>query len=269
MDRTVTSGHRASASEDLLTDDAFLGGALQILQPRTGYRAGLDAVMLGACVPEPPAGGGMRVLDVGAGVGTAGLCLARRVPAAHVTLLEREPTLADLATQNVARNGLKSRVNVAQCEVGMPAAVLRTLGLAEEGYDHVIANPPFHTADAGTIAPDALKAGSHAMAGEELERWARFMARMAAPGGSVSVIHKADALSRLLAVLEPRFGALRTLPLYPRAHVPAHRIIVQGKKGSRAPLSMLPGLVLHASGDAFTPQAHAILHDGAALSAQP
>lgn len=260
----MTDAQTVVPGKDVPTDDAFLGGALNILQPRSGYRAGLDAVMLAAAVPQTSAGHA-RVLDVGAGVGTAGLCLARRFSSAHVTLLERETALAQLARENVARNDLSTRVQVVQGEVGLAAAELSAVGLVEESYDHVIANPPFHACDAGTQAPDALKAGSHAMGPEQLERWARFMARMAGPGGGVTIIHKADALTRLLAVLDRRFGALKVLPLHPRSGAPAHRILVQGTKGSRAPLVILPGFVLHGSGHAFTPDARAILHDGAAL----
>jgi tRNA1(Val) A37 N6-methylase TrmN6 len=264
----VTDGSRATSTLDPPTDDAFLGGALQILQPRTGYRAGLDAVMLAAAVPASH-GKPMRVLDIGAGVGTAGLCVARRVEAAEVTLFEREPALVRLARENVARNGLSARVRVVEGEVGLPASGLRALDLAEESFDHVIANPPFHARDSGTLAPDALKAAAHAMPEGELAGWARFMARMAAPGGSATVIHKADALIRLLAALDGRFGGLVVVPLFPRDGASAHRVLVQGAKGSRAPPALLPGLVLHGAGDAFTPRAQAVLRDGAALAMMP
>jgi tRNA1(Val) A37 N6-methylase TrmN6 len=268
VDRTVTDGQRASATEDHPTDDAFLGGALQILQPRSGYRAGLDAVMLAAAVPAAAAGP-TRVLDVGAGVGTAGLCLARRAEHAEVTLLEREPALAHLAAENVQRNGLGSRVRVAQGAVGLSAAGLKALDLAPESFDQVMANPPFHVSDAGTLAPGALKASAHAMPQADLERWVRFLVRMAAPGGGATVIHKAHELGRLLSVLEGRFGALKVLPLHPRGGAPAHRVIVQGIKGSRAPLTLLAGFVLHGAGDAFTPETQAILRAGGALPMTP
>jgi tRNA1(Val) A37 N6-methylase TrmN6 len=263
MDRTVTGASRATETKDQLTDDAFLGGTLQILQPKSGYRAGLDAVMLAAAVPAGD--GPMRVLDVGAGVGTAGLCLARRVPPAEVVLFEKEPALAAIAIENVSRNGLAERVRVVAGEVGLSAAGLKVLGLAEEGFDHVMANPPYHSLDAGTLAPDALKAGAHAMPEADLDRWARFMARMAAPGAAVTVIHKAEALARLIAALDERFGALKVLPLQPRANAPAHRVIVAGTKGSRAPAALLPPFVLHAADGAFTPAAEAVLRAGAAL----
>ncbi len=247
-----------------VSDDAFLGGALSILQPRNGYRAGLDAVMLAAAV-SAGSGRPSRVLDVGAGVGTAGLCLARRAPFAEVVLLEKEPQLAALATENVARNDLAGRVRVVTGEVGAPAVELRALGLVEESFAHVMANPPFHDTDAGTVPPDALKAGAHVMPDAELDAWARLMARMTAPGGEATIIHKADALARLLAVLDARFGALKVLPLHPRTGAAAHRVLVQGIKGSRGPLQILPGFVLHQDGNTFTGPAQAILRHGAPL----
>jgi tRNA1(Val) A37 N6-methylase TrmN6 len=257
----------AGPAGDELTDDAFLGGALQILQPRFGYRAGIDAVLLAAAVT--PTRGPLEVIDIGAGVGTAGLCLARRIPYARVVLLEREPELVQIATENVRRNGLSDRVRVVQGEVGMPSANLTALGLSDGAFALAITNPPFHRQEAGTAAPDPLKAGSHAMPESDLERWGRFMARMVRPGGTVTIVHKADALARLLAALDSRFGGLNVLPLQPRADAFANRIIVSGIQGSRAPLRLFAPFVMHESDGAFTSNADAILRAGAALSIEP
>ena len=252
-----------------ITDDAFLDGALQVLQPRSGYRAGLDAVFLAAAVPAGQGSDPVRVLDVGAGVGTAGLCLARRVETARITLLEREPELARLATENVARNGLQERVSVVEADIARSAADLAALGLKPESFDHVIANPPYHQVGAGTPSAVSLKANAHAMPEADLGHWARFMARMAASGAGATIVHKAEALADLLAVLEGRFGAIKILPLHPRAGAPAHRVIVQGVKGSRAPVTLLAGVVLHGADNAFTPGAQAILRSGAPLPLEP
>ncbi|KWT69827.1 tRNA (adenine37-N(6))-methyltransferase TrmN6 [Hyphomicrobium sulfonivorans] len=247
-----------------LTDDAFLGGALTLLQMRSGYRAGLDAVMLAAGV-APAGDGALRVLDVGAGVGTAGLCVARRLPMAEVALMEREPELAELAARNIERNDLGRRVRAMAGSVGAAVADLRALGLQDESFSHVIANPPYYDVSAGTLAPDRLKAGAHAMDGDGLERWARFMARMARPLGVTLVVHRADALPQLLQAFGQRFGALTILPLHPRAGEPASRVLMRGVKGSRAPLRILPGFVLHGEGNAFTPEAQEILRNGGPL----
>lgn len=244
------------------TLDYFLGDRLTVRQPVRGYRAGIDAVLL-AATARP---GEAPVLDIGAGVGTVGLCAAIRCPDIDVTLVERVPALADLARGNIDANGLRDRVRVVEAEIGeaLPADAARELKASS--FAHVLANPPFHDEGAGTSSLWPLKAVSHAMTSDALELWARFMARMAMSGGRATMIHKAEALPRILTAFENRFGALTILPVYPREGAPAIRVIVDGIKGSRAPLVLKPGLLLHGAGNAFLPEIDAILRSGAALN---
>ena len=252
------------------TDDAFLGGRLRVLQPATGYRAGLDAVLLAAASPIED-GKAARVLDAGAGVGVVGLCVAARIPDAAVTLVEREPALADLARQNAERNGLADRIEVVVADVGEGGRILHGGGplgaLAPGAFDHVVANPPYYAAGTGTSPAHPVRAGAHQMAAGDLDRWVAFLATAARTGGTVTLIHRADALAAVLAALEGRFGALCLLPVHPRAGQPAHRIIVAGVKGSRAPLKIEPGLVLHDADGRYLPAVEAVLRQGAALAA--
>ncbi len=247
------------------TVDDFLGGRLKIRQPAKGFRAGIDAVLLAASVPASPKP--QRVLDVGAGVGTAGLCVAARLADIDVTLVEKSPGLAELARQNIEANGLTGRAWMIEADIGAPAADNAARGLAPDHFDVVIANPPYLDTARHRLPEDRTAAAAFGMAACELEHWARFMARVTAPGGHASVIHRADALGELLAVLSPRFGGLVVLPIYPRDSEPAHRVIVRGKRGSRAPMSLLPGLVLHGPGNAFLPDVAAVLRDGLELDA--
>ncbi len=241
-----------------VTEDYFLGDRLIIRQPRKGYRAGVDAVLLAASIGAAEQGNA-TLLDIGAGVGTVGLCAASRLPSLNVTLLEREPELVKLAAENIAANGLTGRVTAVQAEVGAPG------GLAPESFDEAVANPPFHDLNAGTPAPNALKAASHAMSSQSLDDWLRFMARMVRPGGRATLIHKAEALASVLGAFETRFGGIVIVPIHARADEPAIRMLVQGIKGSRAPLSLRPPFVLHNEGNAFTVEAQKILRHGGAL----
>ncbi|MEQ1653234.1 MAG: methyltransferase [Hyphomicrobium sp.] len=245
-----------------VTDDYFLGDLVLVRQPVKGYRAGIDAVLLAACVR---AGEG-PVLDLGAGAGTVGLCAATRCPDVGVVLVEREPELAGLARGNVTLNGMDDRVTVVEADVGEPLSAEAQEILQADSFPHVLANPPFHDEGAGTRSLWPLKAVSHAMTADALEIWARFMARMTMPGGRVTMIHKAEALPRILHAFENRFGGLSILPIYPRTGAPAIRVIVDGVKGSRAPLVIKPGLILHGEGNAFLPNIDAILRHGAALT---
>jgi tRNA1(Val) A37 N6-methylase TrmN6 len=246
------------------TDDAFLGGALNILQPQEGYRAGLDAVLLAAAAPVE-AGLDQHVLDVGAGAGVVGLAVARRVTDAAVTLVERDAELAALARANITRNDLSTRVEISEADVTRPLRELEDLAPLAESFDHVLANPPFHTEGRGTAAGDAKKAAGHAMPDGNLERWVRFMAAMARPGGTATLVHRAEALGEILQALEGRFGGILVLPLHPTEGEAAGRVLVQGTKGSRAPLRLIAGLVLHNPDRGFRPEVEAILRNGAPL----
>jgi tRNA1(Val) A37 N6-methylase TrmN6 len=254
------SARRALPHEE--SDDAFLGGRLRILQPGTGYRAGLDAVLLAATVEALP---GAQVLDVGAGVGVVGLCVAHRLPGVRVAMVERDERLAALARRNADRNGLGGRVRVIEADVLRPLGASRDLATAAESFDHVLANPPFHVEGRGTAAGDPVKAGANAMPSGALDRWARFLAAMARPGGLVTLIYRAEALAEVLAALEGRFGGHVVVPVHPREGQPAVRVLVRAVKGSRAPLELQPGLVLHNADHRFRPAIAAVLRDGAAL----
>lgn len=244
------------------TTDYFLGDQLTIRQPVKGYRAGIDAVLLAATART----GEGPLLDLGAGVGTVGLCAAVRCPDLTVMLAERIPELAEFARDNVAANALQDRVFVVEAEVGATLAPDIARQLTAGRFAHVVANPPFHDEGAGTSSLWPLKAVSHAMTSDALESWARFMARMTMPGGRATIIHKAEALPRILSVFENRFGALTILPIHPRDGAAAIRVIVDGVKGSRAPLVIKQGISLHGPGNAFLPEIDAILRKGAPLN---
>ena len=261
----IPSDANAPAIARAITYDYFLGNKLRLAQPAAGYRAGIDAVLLAASVMPPAPGQTLSVLDVGAGVGTAGLCLAARIPAAKVVLYECAPELVELARSNIAANALSQRVDALEGDVAITGERLAALGLKPQSFDCVIANPPFHDSSAGTQANDRLKAGSHAMEPEQLDAWLRFMARMLRAGGRASIIYKANGLTRLLQGFEGRFGGVSVLPIVPRLGSPAIRVLVEGVKGSRAPLTLKSNLVLHGHGQAFLPQIETILRHGGGL----
>jgi tRNA1(Val) A37 N6-methylase TrmN6 len=226
-------------------------------------------VLAAAAVPASP-DRDETILDAGAGVGALGLCVAARLTHARVTLVEIDERLRALAERNIARNGLADRVQARAADIaaggrGIDESGAAT-GLAPSSFDHVVANPPYFDAARGTPSPDSRKAIAHAMPESGLLAWCKFLAAACRPGGTLTLIHRAEALAALLAALDRRFGALSLLPIHPREHQPASRIIVRGVKGSRAPLRLLPGLVLHgSSGHAFRPEIDQVLRAGARL----
>lgn len=256
---------RIDGTDGELTTDAFLGGQLKLLQPKRGYRAGLDAVLLAASVPiqetEQP-----RVLDCGAGIGTVGLCIAACHSTADVVLLERDPQVLALAKHNIARNGLDQRVRVVSCDLTEPGDALGQAGINDNAFSHIVANPPFFDIGAGTASPHALKAAGHAMPPGDLDSWMKFAARMARPGGQLSMIQHSAALPALLAALQGRFGLIQVVPVFARDGQAANRVLISAVKGSRGPFTLRPGLVLQDHHGRYKQPIEAVLRRGAPLA---
>jgi tRNA1(Val) A37 N6-methylase TrmN6 len=226
---------------------------------------GSDAVLLAAAVDCTEG----RLVDVGAGVGAVGLAILRRNPRALADLVEIDSTLADIARENVRRNGQADRVRVSQADIFDPSA-RRAAGLADEAADLVVTNPPFFESGAVRASPDAGKARAHVFGGDAgrapLTAWIRACLALVRPGGQFALIHRPDALAAILAAAENRLGALALLPVHPRAGAPAHRLLVSGVKGSKAPLRVAPALILHEADGRLTAEADAI-HRGERLLA--
>jgi tRNA1(Val) A37 N6-methylase TrmN6 len=236
------------------TTDSLLAGRVRLRQPQRGYRVAIDPVLLAAAVPAKP---GETVLDAGLGTGAASLCLLARVPGCHVTGIELQPELAELAASNAALNAVE--LDVVTGDLLAPPPDLRARSFA-----HVITNPPFLEPGEGTASPVAQRMQAH---GEALTAdWLGACLRRLAPGGWLTLIHRADRLDRVLAALAGRVGSIALLPLWPAAGVRARRAIVTGRKGAKGPLCLLPGLVLHAPDGGFTPEAETVLRDGAPLA---
>ncbi len=245
---------------DQLSRDKFLGGQLEIQQPKQGYRAGVDPVLLAASVP---AVSGQSVLELGCGAGVASLCLARRVPGINLTGLEIQPEYASLARRNATEN--KIAMEIFTCDLSDLPASLR-----EIQFDHVIANPPYFNREAGTAASEPGR--EIALGGPTpIDAWISCAAKRCKPKGYVTFIQRADRLPELLNAVELRLGGIEVLPLIPRIGRAAKLVLLRGRKGGRAEFRLHDSWVLHAGAEHdsdrenYTKATACVLRDGVPL----
>lgn len=239
-----------------LTVDAFLGGKVMLHQPRFGYRAGVDPVLLAASVP---AKSGQKVLELGCGAGAAILCLNARVPGLKLTGVERSEVYSGLAQQN----GQEVLKVITADLTAMP------LALRQEQFDHVLANPPYYDRAASVRSEDPQKEAAMGEA-TPLADWVKIAAKRLAPKGLLHFIHKAERLPDLIRALPHDMGSIEVLPITARAGRQADRVILRARKSGRAAFRLhAPCLMhlgdIHKDGDQYTPAIRAVLRDGAAL----
>jgi tRNA1(Val) A37 N6-methylase TrmN6 len=222
------------------TEDAFLGGRLRLRQPRSGHRAGHDAMLLAGATP---ARSGDRVVDLGAGVGAAGLAVARRVAGIELVLVEIDAGLAELARGNAAANAVPADVIV--LDVTSAADVFAAAGLSPDSVDVVLMNPPFNDPARHRASPDKAREIAHVSTAAALERWILAARRILKSGGALALIWRADGLVEVLSALGRGFGSLELLPVHAEATEPAIRVLIRATKGGKAPLQMHAALVLN------------------------
>jgi tRNA1(Val) A37 N6-methylase TrmN6 len=234
------------------SEHTVLDGRLLLRQPVEGYRAAIDPVLLASSVPAHP---GQSVLDLGTGIGTAALCLAATVADVHITALELQSELVDLAIENTRHNGFESVVQILEGDINNPPAKI-----CEAQFDHVMANPPYYRADQAQTSPNQIKALANVEGEGGLCAWLVAAHRFLKEGGVLTIIHTADRLADLVEACNANhIGSLEITPFWPKAGRPARRIILRGRKGGKAATVLNSGFLLHKDDGSYTDEADEIL----------
>lgn len=245
-----------------ISEDAVLGGRLRLRQPLRGHRFGHDAILLAAATG---ARGGEHAVDLGAGVGAAGLALAARIPDLRVSLLEIDRTLSELAAWNARLNHLDDRVRAYAVDVETVAS-LTAAGFAAGTVDRVLMNPPFRDAERQNVSPDPRRRLAHVGSPGLLRRWIATAAWLLRPGGVLTLIWRAGGLDAAAGELRSAFGALALQSVLPKPSAPAIRVLVRAVKAGSGTQTDYPPLSLNDEHGEPTEAAEDVLRRGNTLT---
>jgi FkbM family methyltransferase len=232
------------------TLDNFLDGRIKLIQPSSGYRAGIDPLFLSASLHPK---GQEKILDVGCGVGTAAIALAFRCPHVKVTGIEIQSDLCDLASRNIEKNHFTDRVDVIQADILSPPSSLKL-----STFDQIMTNPPYYEDSRVQSSPFPGKAQANTET-VNLGKWIKFCLKLLKPKGTFTMIHRAERLSEILIHLDNQTGDIVVYPLWPGLNKPARRVLIQARKNTGGELRLARGIVLHGGANKYTPEAEAVL----------
>ena len=234
------------------TLDDFLGGLIKLEQPKIGYRATSDAVMVAAAVPAKE---GETILDVGCASGIVGLCIGARVPNLSITGVEIQSELAELACQNAELNG--QNLTVIKADISKRVSNLHGIQ-----FHHVVTNPPFYTETPARQSQQVEMAYKQVV---PLKKWIDFCLRHLRAKGTFTIIHRAESVPEILSLLNGRLGGIRLIPIWPKQGVNPKRVIIQGIMNSKKPFEIHTGFVMHHHDDTRTDEAERIMREGVSL----
>lgn len=241
-----------------ISDDAILNGRLRLFQPRRGHRFGHDAILLAAATPAEP---GDRIIELGAGVGAASLALLARIPGIKMTLVDIEPSLVDLASENLSRNGFANTARAVRLDVRAPESMFNDAGLPAGAFDLVLMNPPFNDASL-QASPDTARRAAHVASGDTLRIWLQRAAYLLRPDGKLALIWRASREHQVLLDLQTAFGAVTIWPVYPAPGRLPIRILINARKGGDNSVRRVHGLTLTDQGGRPSAEAESILRGG-------
>ncbi len=243
--------------EAVLSEDTLLNGNVRLRQPREGFRAAIDTVLLAAAVP---ATSGQKILELGTGSGAAALCLAQRVEGVKITGIDVNPKAIALAIENIQLNKAAEKIDVTRGDVAD-----RLPSQFDAAFDQVMMNPPYLPDSSSHVSPNPDRALATMEAGADLKRWLKYGHDALRHKGYLTVIHRADRLDEVIQCLSPNLGGVTVFPLWPRGGEEAKRVIIQLRKGVRTPARILSGLAIHNQDGSYTGAAATVLR-GAALT---
>jgi len=232
-----------------------LNKQVRLLQPENGFKTSIDAVILAAACPVKS---GEGVLDLGCGVGSAGLCLAHRVPNISLRGVDIQENHIDIARQNAKLNDRTSNTEFMTSDM--------RLYKHEAGFHHVVCNPPYLETGDHLRSPHSEKAMAMGHDNDvSTKDWVHNASRLLKPQGGLTMVHEAGKADKIIQAMEGRFGAIEIIPLWPKAGRQAKRVIIRAIKGRKTPLSLHSGIILHDDQGGYTLEADKILRDGEGL----
>ena len=231
--------------------EALCPGGLRFVYDDGLFRPGTDTFLLSSL---PRLKKGMKVCDLGCGTGLLSLLLLQRRRELFVTGVELQEKAALLARRAAEENSLGDHLSICRGDLRQAKDLFPT-----GSFDLVVCNPPYYGPCSGkTSASDALRSARSEVTCtlEDVCRAAAYLLRW---GGEFCLVHKPERLTDVLCAMRSHHMEPKRLRFVcPTASAAPSLILVEGKRGGKSGLTLLPPLILTTPEGIPTPEVEAI-----------
>ncbi|WP_283678669.1 tRNA1(Val) (adenine(37)-N6)-methyltransferase [Lentilactobacillus sp. Marseille-Q4993] len=207
--------------------DQLYSKSIQIIQSKEVFSFSLDAVLLANFVSTIKKT--RNIVDLCSGNGAVGLFLTEKT-AAHITEIEIQPRLADMAKRSVALNRLEEQVDVINEDIKNTFKYIR-----KDSVDIVSVNPPyFLNYDTSEKNPNEYLAIARHEILTDLDRVLEVSAGLLKMNGKLFMVHRPDRLTDILSSMRAhRIEPKRIQFVRPKPGKDANMVLVEGIKDGR------------------------------------
>jgi tRNA1Val (adenine37-N6)-methyltransferase len=241
-------------TESSETCDTILGGRIQVIQPREGYRFSVDSILLARFVSVRR---GDRLLELGAGSGVISLAIAALHQPREIIAIEIQPELVAMLDRSAQLNRFHS--------IDPISADLRNIQHTKvplSSFDLVVANPPYRTRGSGRESPNQKRRVARSEIASTLEDFIAAAASYARAGGRVAMVFVADRFAELISVArEYRLEPKRIQFVHPYKDAPATTILLEARKSGGVEVRIEPPLILYDAPGVYSKQARELLEE--------
>lgn len=217
----------------------------RIIQNTEKFCFGMDAVLLSDFAAARPYG---RALDLGTGTGIIPILMAAKAKGEHLTGLEIQADMAEMARRSVALNGLESKIEIVTGDI---KGASKRFGGAS--FDVVTCNPPYMADSRGLKNPRDAKAIARHEVLCSLEDVIRETAGLLKSGGHFYMVHRPGRLADIMELMmRCRVEPKRMRMVHPYADAEANMVLIEGVRGGGRELRVERPLVVYREPGMYT-----------------
>ena len=225
-------------------DDLQLNG-LKIIQNPEWFCFGIDAVLLSGFAKIKNK---ETVIDLGCGNGILPLLLYGKYNPKHITGVEIQEQVADMAKRSIELNKLTDKIDIYKGDIKDCASVL-----GKGINDIVVTNPPYKKNETGIINPHDAKAVARHEILVNLDEIIQSSSKLLKFGGRFYMVHRPERLKDIIISLNNHNLMLKRLRfVHPKLDKSPNMVLVEAAKSGGDFLKVDPPLCVYNKDGSYT-----------------